>query len=291
MMKYQVIKHIDTIKEWSYMDIQLNLIKWGDIPAKYDIRKWEGEEPRKGISLSKEESEALLFALAKELGYQCTRIKQDQSEEQIPFGLTDDNSDENYSEPVVIDYRNFVVHSNISECEKNNHEYEDITAVVPLMSKGYGSVKTVEFPARFCKTCKTYYISEFTYNKLKNQGRLLCQVASLQEYKEYTKAKLFGDLKPQNILNIIGYNVDAKNGLSDSQRRTILMYAIEEGVVSKKEAINHISFLIKLNEKTNKLDALQKWKSDRDYLQGYAKGSKQLIGVNRILKEKDVIEP
>ena len=166
MMKYQVIKHIDTIKEWSYMDIQLNLIKWGDIPAKYDIRKWEGEEPRKGISLSKEESEALLFALAKELGYQCTRIKQDQSEEQIPFGLTDDNSDENYSEPVVIDYRNFVVHSNISECEKNNHEYEDITAVVPLMSKGYGSVKTVEFPARFCKTCKTYYISEFTYNKL-----------------------------------------------------------------------------------------------------------------------------
>lgn len=241
--------------------------------------------------MSKEESEALLFALAKELGYQCTRIKQDQSEEQIPFGLTDDNSDENYSEPVVIDYRNFVVHSNISECEKNNHEYEDITAVVPLMSKGYGSVKTVEFPARFCKTCKTYYISEFTYNKLKNQGRLLCQVASLQEYKEYTKAKLFGDLKPQNILNIIGYNVDAKNGLSDAQRRTILMYAIEEGVVSKKEAINHISFLIKLNEKTNKLDALQKWKSDRDYLQGYVKGSKQLVGVNRILKEKDVIEP
>lgn len=159
------------------------------------------------------------------------------------------------------------------------------------MSKGYGSVKTVEFPARFCKTCKTYYISEFTYNKLKNQGRLLCQVASLQEYKEYTKAKLFGDLKPQNILNIIGYNVDAKNGLSDAQRRTILMYAIEEGVVSKKEAINHISFLIKLNEKTNKLDALQKWKSDRDYLQGYVKGSKQLVGVNRILKEKDVIEP
>jgi len=129
------------------------------------------------------------------------------------------------------------------------------------------------------------------YNKLKNQGRLLCQVASLQEYKEYTKAKLFGDLKPQNILNIIGYNVDAKNGLSDAQRRTILMYAIEEGVVSKKEAINHISFLIKLNEKTNKLDALQKWKSDRDYLQGYVKGSKQLVGVNRILKEKDVIEP
>lgn len=85
--------------------------------------------------------------------------------------------------------------------------------------------------------------------------------------------------------------MDAKNGLSDAQRRTILMYAIEEGVVSKKEAINHISFLIKLNEKTNKLDALQKWKSDRDYLQGYVKGSKQLVGVNRILKEKDVIEP
>ncbi len=100
MMKYQVIKHIDTIKEWSYMDIQLNLIKWGDIPAKYDIRKWEGKEPRKGISLSKEESEALLFALARELGYQCTRIKQDQSEEQMPFGLTDDNDnkDENSSE-------------------------------------------------------------------------------------------------------------------------------------------------------------------------------------------------
>lgn len=276
MMKYQIIKHIETIKEWSTMNIQLNLMKWGDVPAKYDIRKWEGEEPRKGISLAKDEAEMLLIALCKELGYKCEKI-----EEKVCASEREEESTSNLTE---IDYRNFIIHSNISDCEMCHHDFEDIKAVVPVYS--FGNVKMVEFPAIFCRTCKVYYISENTYTIIKKKGRLLCQLASLQEYQEYKKASIIGNLKPQNILNIIGYNVDSKNDLSDECRRTVLMYAIEEGVVTRKGAIKHIGFLIKLNEKNpSKKNAIAKWEADRAFLQGYTVGSQKLIGVKRMIKE------
>lgn len=276
MMKYQMIKHIETIKEWSTMNIQFNLMKWGDAPAKYDIRKWEGNEPRKGVSLSKEEAEILLMALSKELGFNCEK-KQDKST----------NTEEDTKKEIIaseIDYRNFIVHSNMSDCEKEHHDYEDIKAVVPIYS--HGTVKTIEFPARFCRTCKAYYISEYTYTMIERQGRLLCQVASLQEYREYKKASIMDNLKPQHVLNIIGYNVDSKNDLSEEHRRTVLMYAIEEGVVTRNEAIKHIGFLIKLNEKNpGKRNAIAKWEADRAFLKGYSVGAKKLVGVNKVIKE------
>ena len=45
---------------------ELNLVKWGDHPPKYDMRPWDEERDRmgKGITLTKEE----LLILKKELG-------------------------------------------------------------------------------------------------------------------------------------------------------------------------------------------------------------------------------
>ena len=72
--------------------------------------------------------------------------------------------------------------------------------------------------------------------------------------------------------------------MSDACRQTILTMAINAGVFSKKKAINHLSFLIKLNaDKDNFTDAVAKWKCDRDFLLG-KKAAVDAIKVTGIIR-------
>lgn len=49
---------------------ELNIVKWGNNPAKFDIRAWNADHTKayKGIALDKEEAKALLAALSVEIG-------------------------------------------------------------------------------------------------------------------------------------------------------------------------------------------------------------------------------
>jgi hypothetical protein len=64
--KYEIIEKIavlsESSKDWTK---ELNLIKWNDREAKYDIREWspDGEKMGKGITLSDEEMAILKGAL------------------------------------------------------------------------------------------------------------------------------------------------------------------------------------------------------------------------------------
>ena len=46
---------------------ELNLVKWGFYEPTFDIRRWEGGMPKKGITLNREEAQMLLNSLKKEL--------------------------------------------------------------------------------------------------------------------------------------------------------------------------------------------------------------------------------
>lgn len=68
-VKYELVKKIKKLSESEGgSSKELNIVKWGDAEPVYDIRKWRGEQPTKGISLTKAEAEELLKALKKELG-------------------------------------------------------------------------------------------------------------------------------------------------------------------------------------------------------------------------------
>jgi hypothetical protein len=67
-LKYELVKKIKKLSKTEGSSKELNIIKWGDAEPVYDIRKWRGESPTKGISLTKAEAEELLKALQKELG-------------------------------------------------------------------------------------------------------------------------------------------------------------------------------------------------------------------------------
>ena len=67
MTNHTVVKHITNIGSSSTYTIELNVVKWGKNPEKYDIRKWVSGEPLKGICLDQEEATILYYALGKEL--------------------------------------------------------------------------------------------------------------------------------------------------------------------------------------------------------------------------------
>lgn len=61
-IKYDIIQSIGSVSESSKGWVkELNLISWNGATPKYDIRDWapEHEKMGKGITLSKEEAEAL----------------------------------------------------------------------------------------------------------------------------------------------------------------------------------------------------------------------------------------
>lgn len=69
MLEYSIIRHIATIKKLGDISIQLNVVKWGDGEEKYDLRKWSGTTPGKGITLTEVDLVNLFDAIDVELAY------------------------------------------------------------------------------------------------------------------------------------------------------------------------------------------------------------------------------
>lgn len=243
--------------------IQLNLMSWGNGETKYDLRRWADDEtPLKGISMTKEELKSLLEPLNNLFE---------------PKALIEPESEKTH----VIDFRTFLIRDS-EFCVMQGHDMEHVKAMVHIVTK-FNKVKEIQINATYCKDCKHYYISKFEYNNLKEQGRILCQVATRQQYENYRAGIQRGTLQPESKLHVAGYNVS--DGMSQEQRQTILTYVIESGLMEKKEVIGHLSFLIRLNE-SKKIGALAEWRADRQFLTGYEEGVKRLVGIRYIVTEE-----
>lgn len=265
----KIVKHIATIKEWKNVSLELNLIEWGKHKeAKYDLRCWEGTKALRGVTLQKEDLITLYDVIEKELQFKKVDDSSKKEDDWLPFGKCElSNELEVEKKEEVLDYRNIIVHDHFYECVKNGHDCEDVDAIVPIYK--LTGVKEIKVAARHCKTCGAYYISNLTYEQIKENGRILCKVVTKEEYNEFIKDKVFGELAFQSILAITGYTVNSKDNLSDQCRQEILNRAINEGVYTKQKAINHINYLIKMNEhKIGWDNAVAKWKKDREYLIG-----------------------
>ena len=65
--KFEIVKNIAVLStERSGWTKEINLVSFNDAPPKYDIRSWapDHEKMGKGISLSREEMQTMLDALA-----------------------------------------------------------------------------------------------------------------------------------------------------------------------------------------------------------------------------------
>lgn len=286
MLKYTIVRHIATIKEWSTTRLELNIVKWGNNPEKYDLRRWEDNSPGKGLTLTEEDLEELFNVIGDELD--LFEVEgEDEDKYELPY-ISSRPTDLYEDEPKQqeIDFRNFFVHGN-GRCNKPEHyDQEDVIAVLQVL-KSDMSIEEVEIEASFCQKCNAYYISESDYLAIKRKGRLLCQLMSDEEYKKYRQEMEFGELKPQSILNMIGYTVNSQDNYPDKYRQQILSFAIDSGIITKKEAIGYLSFFIRLNEgHPNFTEAISKWHRDRNYLTGYVPGSMRKVNGKIIILPK-----
>jgi len=65
--KFEIVKNIAVLStDRSGWTKEINLVSFNDAPPKYDIRSWDPEHQKmgKGVSLSREEMETMLDALA-----------------------------------------------------------------------------------------------------------------------------------------------------------------------------------------------------------------------------------
>ena len=253
-MEYEIIENIATVERNYGKTLELNYMRWYDNPPSYDLRIWNGETPLKGVSMSLDELEAIIEAFQDESG---------------------DGEEE-------IDFRDFFIYTDTFGCA---HDLEHITAYIPVLMNGI--VNDREIDAYHCSECGLYYIMEKDFYNIKYSGGIiLCKIMSLQEYKEYKRQLQYGELQAQSELKMIGYNVNAKDDLSEKTRRVILQSALDERVLTKDRIKSYIKYFIMLNEKDkHKERAIRKWRSDLAWLDGANISAERKVGVKRIVRD------
>lgn len=74
--EYKVLEHIATLSESGGYSKQVNLISWNGRKPTIDVRKWEGSQMQRGISLNRYEATKLIEVLTEYLQKEPTANQQ-----------------------------------------------------------------------------------------------------------------------------------------------------------------------------------------------------------------------
>lgn len=180
-----------------------------------------------------------------------------------------------------IGIKDFVVRQAVFKCTHTGHTIQNIDAVLNIVDFE-GKKKEIKIPAGYCPQCKIYFIMESTYQNLKKQGNILCRVS---DEKTYVKAGYLNNAKlaQESILMQYGYSVSQIDGVTEKQRRIILVNLIDNNILSKSEIISYLDFFINQRAGRSNMElAISKWKADREFVEQYRIGEYTRYGVNAI---------
>ena len=179
---------------------------------------------------------------------------------------SDEENDSDSEELITTDYRTIFIRGK-NTCADSGHETKAVRVIVDVF---WGKeVHPINVPAFFCEDCQIYFIEEKVYQDLSNRGRIMRQVMTLNQYYDFKSNNKFDNYSPKSILNILGYNVNKQEDLSESERHIILDYIISSGALSRKNTIQYLEYFIRRSEKQkNMAEARRKWNDDLMYLRG-----------------------
>ena len=173
-------------------------------------------------------------------------------------------------EPVAIGMADAIVRSNLGNCTRKKHRLSSLRGRVSIITRK-GKLFDTTFPITFCATCKKYFIREETYEKLRNQGILCCRI--IEEVRDNQKSGSRGrydDWNEESIIHQYGYNVNAKQNLSEKQRHKILSMIIEYRIQTKHQIIDFIQMQVdQRSGRPHMENAVAKWKRDIQFLEEY----------------------
>ena len=182
-------------------------------------------------------------------------------------------------ERVVVEPVDVVVRSNGFYCNAN-HVVLDMAGELAICNHR-GEIRIHLVPIAYCANCDTYFIQESVYNDLSKKGIILCQIMKYKTYKEYGKFSLNNrHWRDESPLKIMGYSVGQDVGLSEVQRRIVLEDIVDAGVLTKDQTISYLNFFIRNH--ANMPSAIDKWESDKKYIENYRIGSSKRVIVQGI---------
>ena len=174
----------------------------------------------------------------------------------------------------------FFLRTNIINCINKKHNVIDITAEIDIVDIN-GNVFKKMISAYYCEDCKLYFIYNDDYEKIRKSGVPLCKI---YEYLKYIKGRNNKfNLNQESLLRSFGYNVGIKDSLTKEQRRKILNFVIENGIMNKHKIIGLLNYLIDMKKNDPKqINAINKWGSDINYLNEMNFKIKKYVQVNSI---------
>src|SRR5699024_130421 len=179
----------------------------------------------------------------------------------------------------------FVVRTNVFRCISDKHHLEEVLGIIQVLRPD-GSITEEKVTASYCKECCCYFLLRSEYDRVFNKGILLCKMI---EKEEFYKSGIngFADIKGESVLMQNGYNVQAKVGLTDIQRQTILANIMDEKILSASQIISYLQFFKaqKRNLPSYKM-AVDKWDADLQFTKLYQQDKKQRVFINSITKTR-----
>ena len=153
-----------------------------------------------------------------------------------------------------------------NSCMKNKHEIEAVTAKTTNIKNGC----PVEVNVFYCSRCDKYFINFEALQKYISRG--------IYPALHYIFDSLNTDqLNDASELMLYGYNV-REGGLSQFERRRILEWVIDSGLMTKAAIISNLQFKVRYNgRKPGNERAKQKWLDDIHYVSQYVYGNKREI--------------
>lgn len=131
------------------------------------------------------------------------------------------------------------VQKTIKSCINKKHQISDITVQIPMIHKN-GTVGFEILPATYCNQCQKYIMLKDDFDKI--EGIILCEVID-ETTNENESSGDFSSSDKQSELYRHGYNVQAKKGLSETQRHIILLSLINSNKIGKGEICSYLGGL------------------------------------------------
>lgn len=166
---------------------------------------------------------------------------------------------------VFVDEKLYICGGTI-KCEKYSHDIEEVTGIIDTVRGN-----PVSMTVCHCKSCKLYYVRDTVFESYREKyGSLLGKFVRQADGMKMGLITAYGELAPESLLHMNGYNVNQTDNLSPGERRKILTYVIESHIMSRYDIRNHLSYLVKMNQyNPSKSIAASRWKSGIQWVNDY----------------------
>jgi hypothetical protein len=171
----------------------------------------------------------------------------------------------------------------VQSCSQRKHHVVSATGILTRMD-----LSTVRINVQYCYDCGEFFISRQQYDKYKIIYKDLMGNIQFVDNLTNRSPLTASNFSEESLLHINGYNVSSNSNLTESDRRRILGYVIDNDILTKAEVIHHLSMLIenaKHRRNVNMANAIKKWESDMHWINYYRIDGQFKVHFNVILKK------